>query len=402
MDEKQLRTLQSFDEIAESARYLIQTQDANFPKFVRTFNRKEAYVYLKCDGRTLDRYIKELGIDPKKYEGLDFLITLDEIYKIRDALPATTILKSTIQKFTRRKGQRCQRIVIQNQKGGVGKTVTADTAATGLAIEYHQEYRVCLVDMDGQSTLSMYHPPMGNTYRRTTIGDLMRAELMQPMDNEQFEKMVRSAVADTTIPNLKILPADQKDRQLEADFHKAVFSGKLENPYSRLSRILDIIEDDFDIIIIDTPPSYGFASLNSYRAATSVIFPLSATQNDLDATCNYFSYLPEVYSSLIESGHKGYDFIRIILTNYEESSSTLDVQSSLTDKFSKFMLGEVFKKSEAVRKCALEKNSVFDVSASTYNGPKNTLLAAVINAKSVVAAIHRDIYNIWQQQLEVE
>ena len=61
------------------------------------------------------------------------------MYKVRDLLP-DNLRKDA--KFVRSEQQKAQVMVIQNQKGGVGKTVSAATIASGLATEFHQEYRV--------------------------------------------------------------------------------------------------------------------------------------------------------------------------------------------------------------------------------------------------------------------
>jgi ATPases involved in chromosome partitioning len=396
MNEQQINTLELLDELAEASQSITINSGEIHPKVPRTFTKKEATDYLKCDPRTLARYAAELEIDTAKYRehGIDFLMTIEEIYAVRDKLPSTSILKKKHEQFVRSAHQKCQRLVIQNQKGGVSKTVTAITLGTGLAIELHQQYRVCLVDMDGQSTLTMYQPPAEGEERTTTVGDLM---CMDP-DSEGFANTVKGAVYDTTVPNMKILPADQADRELEAEFHKGLFEGTITSPYTRLSRILEVIEDDFDVIIIDTPPSFGFAALNSYHAATSIIFPLSTSQNDVDATCQYLTYLPRVYKTLLNSGHNGYDFIRMLVTNFEESTSSLEMLDTLSTHFDPFLYKTCFKKSEAVRKTSLEKNSVFDLSKSTFDGTKSTLQAAKINARAVVDEVHRDLKNVWNKQ----
>ncbi|MFL7013581.1 ParA family protein [Enterovibrio norvegicus] len=402
MDSKQLETLGLLSEMADESAQLTSKLETIFPKSPRTFTRPETTEYLKCDYRTVQRHASELGINPGRFksEGIDFLLDIDDVYRIREALPASTVLKSSYKPFIRSGNQQCQIIVVQNQKGGVGKTLSTITISTGLAIEYHQGYRVLVVDMDGQSTLTMYQPPKidenGHQARRTTVGDL----LMKDPSSADYIESVKAAVADTTVPNLKILPADQHDRQLEAEFHKGVFNGQISNPYSRLKSILDAITEDFDIVVIDTPPSFGFAALNSYLAATSVIFPLGANQNDVDATCQYFQYLPEIYKTLVEQGHGGYDFIRMLVTNYEESVSSLEVLNELNTHFPKFVFSTQFKKSEAVRICALAKNSVFDLSASTYGGTKKTFIPAKLNAAVVVSEVHLELMKVWKKQLE--
>ncbi|WP_238971025.1 ParA family protein [Vibrio alginolyticus] len=74
-------------------------------------------------------------------------------------------------------------------------------------------------------------------------------------EDETFEQAVSEAFLETTIPNLRILPASQSDRAIEGWFHEQVFTHKLPSPYSILADIIDAVKDEFDIIIIDTPPS---------------------------------------------------------------------------------------------------------------------------------------------------
>lgn len=396
MIDSQISTLKKISSLAESAQNLLSVREEIKPKMPRTFSRPEAVDYLKCDYRTINRYASELGIDPESYKehGIDWMLDLEQIYKIRDALPASTILKKQFKEFQRSKKQSSQRVVIQNQKGGVGKTISTITVATGLAVEFHQKYSVLIVDMDGQSTLSSYQPPL-NGNNRTTIGELMQIDPL----SENYISLVKDSVSDTTIPNLKILPAAQGDRDIEALFHQGVFSGQITEPYKRLNSVLDALGDEFDIVLIDTPPSLGYSAINSYFAATSVIFPLGANQNDTDATCQYLSYLPKLYKTLIKEGHKGYDFIKMLVTNHEVSSSSLDVMNEINSYFGDFVFSTQFKKSEAVRECALNRNSVFDLSVSTYQGKtKKTLKNAKLNAFSVVQDVIREINIVWKRQ----
>lgn len=107
--------------------------------------------------------------------------------------------------------------------------MSAATVASGLATEFHQEYRVGLIDMDGQATLSMYYAPEADQEGNLSVGDL----IMRNFDldeGETFEQAVSEAFLETTIPNLRILPAAQSDRAIEGWFHEQVFSHKLPSP----------------------------------------------------------------------------------------------------------------------------------------------------------------------------
>ncbi|PQJ37870.1 chromosome partitioning protein ParA [Vibrio campbellii] len=367
---------------------------ANHRKELRNFTRAEASAYLGIDAKTLDKYVTAAEIDPRRHEDSQWSIDIAEMYRVRDLLPEALRKEP---KFLRSEQQSAQVIVIQNQKGGVGKTVSAATVASGLATEFHQEYRVGLIDMDGQATLSMYYAPEADQEGNLSVGDLIMRNF-ELDEGETFEQAVSEAFLETTIPNLRILPAAQSDRAIEGWFHEQVFSHKLPSPYSILAEIIDAVKDEFDIIIIDTPPSLGYATYNAYFAATSVVFPLSITENDIDATCSYFSYIPQVWALLANANHDGYDFMKILLTNHRDSSTTTELMNSLYDHFGPYLYSKEFKHSEAIRQASSLLSTVFDMSKSEYPKSKSTFQTAQQNGYEVTSQIQRDILNVWREQ----
>ncbi|EJE8676076.1 AAA family ATPase [Vibrio parahaemolyticus] len=393
-----LQTTSHFQSLKQGADAYIKRRNqrllANHRKELRNFTRAEASAYLGIDAKTLDKYVTAAEIDPRRHEDSQWSIDIAEMYRVRDLLPEALRKEP---KFSRSEKQSAQVIVIQNQKGGVGKTVSAATVASGLATEFHQEYRVGLIDMDGQATLSMYYAPEADQEGNLSVGDL----IMRNFDldeGETFEQAVSEAFLETTIPNLRILPAAQSDRAIEGWFHEQVFSHKLPSPYSILAEIIDAVKDEFDIIIIDTPPSLGYATYNAYFAATSVVFPLSITENDIDATCSYFSYIPQVWALLANANHDGYDFMKILLTNHRDSSTTTELMNSLYDHFAPYLYSKEFKHSEAIRQASSLLSTVFDMSKSEYPKSKSTFQTAQQNGYEVTSQIQRDILNVWREQ----
>lgn len=363
-------------------------------KELRKFTRQEASSYLSIDVKTLDRYAKQLNIDPRRHIDTVWSLDIQEMYKVRDCLP---LEKRKEPKFIRSANQTTQVITIQNQKGGVSKTLTAATVASGLASEFHEEYRVGLVDMDGQGTLSMYYATEADLEGRLSVGDLIMGNY--DLDEGQTVKdAISEAFLPTTIPNLRILPAAQSDRTIEGWFHKAVFNGELKNPYAVLKSILDEVKDDFDIIIIDTPPSLGYATLNAYYAGTSSVFPLAAAPNDVDATCSYFSYIPQVWELLKGSDHPGYDFLKVLLTNHKEGTTTSKIHTSLCEAFPTHLYSKEFRNSEAIRQTSERLSTIFDMSKSAYTKTKSSFDTARVNAYEISSQILRDIQAVWRKQ----
>lgn len=391
-------TTQDFQQLKEGADQYIKRRNlrllANHRKELRNFTRAEASSYLGIDAKTLDKYVASANIDPRRHDDSQWSIDIEEMYRVRALLPDSLRKEA---KFERSDKQKAQVIVIQNQKGGVGKTVSAATIASGLATEFHQEYRIGLIDMDGQATLSMYYAPEAAQEGCLSVGDLM----MRNFDLDQgetFEQAVSDAFLPTTVPNLRILPASQTDRAIEGWFHEQVFAHQLPAPYSILNNIIESVQDEFDILIIDTPPSLGYATYNSYFAATSVVFPLSITENDIDATCSYFSYIPQVWALLKNANHPGYNFMKILLTNHKDGSTTTELMNSLYDHFAPYLYSKEFKNSEAIRQSSSLLSTVFDMSKSEYPKSKATFQSAQQNSYEVTSQILRDILNVWREQ----
>ncbi|CAH8242799.1 Plasmid partition protein, ParA [Vibrio aestuarianus] len=392
------QTTQDFQNLKQGADEYIKRRNirllANHRKELRNYTRAEASAYLDIDAKTLDKYVAAADIDPRRHSDSQWSIDIAEMYLVRDLLPESLRKEA---KFQRSEKQQTQVLVIQNQKGGVGKTVSAATIASGLATEFHQEYRVGLIDMDGQATLSMYYAPEADQEGNLSVGDLMMRNFDMD-EGETFEQVVSEAFLESTIPNLRILPASQSDRAMEGWFHEQVFNHKLPSPYEILSDVIDAVRDEFDILIIDTPPSLGYATFNAYYSATSVVFPLSITENDIDATCSYFSYIPQVWALLKNANHEGYDFMKILLTNHKDSSSTTDLMNNLYDYFGPYLYSKEFKNSEAIRQASSLLSTVFDMSKSEYPKSKATFQTAQQNGYEVTSQILRDILNVWREQ----
>ena len=149
---------------------------------------------------------------------------------------------------------------ICNQKGGVGKTVTAGNLGIGLAREGK---KVLLVDMDAQGSLTAslgYQRPdqMENTLA-TILGRIILDEPVSP-----GEGILHQAEA------VDLLPANIELSGLEVT---------LVNTMSRetiLRDYLNSVRDQYDVILLDCCPSLGMLTINALAAADQVLIPMQA------------------------------------------------------------------------------------------------------------------------------
>jgi chromosome partitioning protein len=148
----------------------------------------------------------------------------------------------------------CRIISVCNQKGGVGKTVTAINLSAFLAAHSH---RTLLIDLDPQG-----HSGLGLGVETEAVAHSVYDVLVNggcPID-----KAIISLK-----PNLDVVPSniDLSSAELEL--------AKFQKRESRLRKLLDPLGDRYRYIVIDCPPSLGMLTLNALVASQIVIIPVT-------------------------------------------------------------------------------------------------------------------------------
>ena len=144
-------------------------------------------------------------------------------------------------------------IAIATEKGGVGKTTTAVNLCAGLA-EMH--YRVLAIDMDGGGGMTrVIGIPMDNN---ESVYHLLQGEKTAPEVSWEWNDFL---VWPST-GQLASFPVEIVDKMGRELF---------------LRRALSTIKDEYDFVIIDSPPTLDLLTINGLTAATDVIVPLEAS-----------------------------------------------------------------------------------------------------------------------------
>jgi len=144
-------------------------------------------------------------------------------------------------------------IAVANQKGGVGKTTTAVNLGAAAA---ELGKRVLIIDLDPQGNAST-----GLGINPRTLESSMYDVLLHdvPMDE---------AIEAAAVRNLFLAPANLDLAGAEIELVPA-FSREM-----RLKSALAKVRDDYDLVLIDCPPSLGLLTVNAFAAATEVLVPI--------------------------------------------------------------------------------------------------------------------------------
>lgn len=145
-------------------------------------------------------------------------------------------------------------IALTNQKGGCGKTTTAVNLSAALA---NMGKKILLIDMDPQGNASIH---LGISIYELSVS--MYDVLIDP------DKTIRDVIHKTPVDNLYIAPSNIELSGAELELVNVI------GRESALKDSMDNIEQEYDFIFIDCPPSLGLLTLNALTTADEIMIPV--------------------------------------------------------------------------------------------------------------------------------
>jgi chromosome segregation ATPase len=206
-------------------------------------------------------------------------------------------------------------ISIASQKGGVGKTTTAINLGACLAQESR---RVLIIDVDPQANATSGLGINGNDQKTTVYEVLLgNAEIVD-------------ATLPTALANLDITVSGQRLSGAEVEL-----VGVMARE-TRLKHALAKIRDQYDYILIDSPPSLGLLTVNALTASDSVLIPLQCEYLALEGLTQLIGAIRLVQDHL----NPGLRIEGVLLTMYD---SRLNLSQQVAEEARKFFADRLYR-----------------------------------------------------------
>jgi chromosome partitioning protein len=233
-------------------------------------------------------------------------------------------------------------ISIANQKGGVAKTTTALNLSAALT---YADKSVLILDIDPQanataSLVDEFEDRVKNSYK----------VFLNP-------STITDNIISTKINKLSLLPSSPALLNLERDI------GHLGDPTERLFNARKVVEEYYDYIIIDCPPSLTLMPINSLTASDYAIVPIQ---------CEYFSMeglsqIIDVINEIRDTKNLGLRLMGILMTMYDESvESAQEVIAQVREVFGEKVFKTVVPRDASLSEAPSHGSSIFGYDVSSH------------------------------------
>ncbi len=280
-------------------------------------------------------------------------------------------------------------ISVANFKGGVGKTTTAMTLAQGLSLRGH---RVLLLDCDPQGSLTTLFGILPDT-------EVSDEQTILPVCLGQ-QSSIAPAIQQTYWDGIDLVCAAPLLFAAEFGLPARQMRESGFEFWNVLNLGIDDVRDDYDIILIDTPPALSYVTINALMASDGIVMPLPPNALDAASAAQFWRLFSDLTSDLVlhRGVSKEFDFVRVLLTRVDSQDATAAVVRDWIGKaYEGKVLAAEIPKTAVASSSSAEFGTVYDI--GRYEGNQRTYKRALDAYDKVSELLEEIVRATWRRHL---
>lgn len=231
----------------------------------------------------------------------------------------------------------CQIISILNHKGGTGKTTSTLNIGRALNI---LGYKILLVDLDPQANLSQ------------SLGVETETQTITEVFSQSLDKLPVKEISTF----FHLVPASLELSAVEPSLYSNIKS------YLLLKKKLEPIQNDYDFVLIDCPPSLGILTQNALIASSKVLITVQAQYLALKGLETVYSLIASIKENLNHS----ISVLGLVVTQVNHTKLSREIIQSLKESFQNKVFETPIRQNVALAEASLNRKDIFTYSPESY------------------------------------
>jgi chromosome partitioning protein len=287
-------------------------------------------------------------------------------------------------------------IATGNFKGGVGKTTVSMSIAQGLSLK---GYRVLCIDLDPQGSLTSL---FGESPTAIDESDTFFPLTLPPSD-ARHRATLNESIRTTYWSNVDLIPGSA-----------ALFAGEFYLPVRqmhstastsergfRFNEVLLLalsgqIRQDYDYIIIDTPPALSYITMNAFWAADAILMPLPPEGIDFASSAQFWNMFSELAKSAKREGAplKSFGWVGVVPSKVDSKPHTQTILKWMKSAYRGYLTSAELPTTDAAKVASMKLQTVYDI--ERYVGSNKTYVRAKLAYDKLTDEVdHLTRQNVW-------
>lgn len=285
----------------------------------------------------------------------------------------------------RPQGARGLVVSIANFKGGVSKTTVALTLAQGLSLRGH---RVLVIDTDPQGSITTLFGILPDT-------EVQDDDTVLPLV-QGAQASIRYAIRPTYWSGIDLVAAAPLLFGAEFALADRMAAQPGFEYWRVLERGLADVLDDYDVVLLDTPPALTYTTLNVLMASDGIIMPLPPNALDFASSAQFWRLFGDIASGLPGAMDKRFSFINVLPAKVESTDAAgAEVRAWMGAAYGERLMPAEVPKSAATSTASANFGTVYDASV----GSSRTVKRATDAFDRLVDAVLVQCVTAWRKQL---